>query len=462
MPYLTAMIFDSGLLSNSYIGVMSLDLKRPYAENMYFLVDKLKQIRHNIRNDRTKSSSLIGLDILLQQYESDLRNRCLKNLDGEDFSKRALKKSIQLSGINESKEPDANLLLSRLGQSENKIDSNKIVIEPRYQKDDNGVDDYSKEIAQNIDREKYEVLGFNTMMHKTKHYRYKVDSPLEDTDFLLSSSFISIPITSGKQLKEERSIFSRLVGGDNKHREVGKFKGTVSVIRSKVLHELKNLDLSEELTKYDLPTDPDNWRMTQIDRDIMQEVEVRVRLYIIEASINDSKDYNSASDIYTKIYLGTKLISDNKDKRIDNQQNPKFYYSCEFKATLPGTSMLKILFYDYDPIGFDEYIGRTEVDLEDRYFDRRWRDLVSYPIEKRDIRQDSFGSLEGTVKLWIEIDRLDIPERVSRPMLDISPIPDRLFELRVIIWDVDNVPINDEFEQMSDVYVKCSFPSLGI
>lgn len=44
-------------------------------------------------------------------------------------------------------------------------------------------------------------------------------------------------------------------------------------------------------------------------------------------------------------------------------------------AELPGASQLQINVKDHDDIGTDDLIGRTVVDLEDRWFDARWQRL---------------------------------------------------------------------------------------
>lgn len=52
-----------------------------------------------------------------------------------------------------------------------------------------------------------------------------------------------------------------------------------------------------------------------------------------------------------------------------------FYKLIEFDAELPGTSQLVIEVMDRDSIGSDDLIGKTVIDLEDRWFDGRWQNL---------------------------------------------------------------------------------------
>lgn len=55
----------------------------------------------------------------------------------------------------------------------------------------------------------------------------------------------------------------------------------------------------------------------------------------------------------------------------------------EFKICLPGESNLKISLWDYDELSTDDFLCETNIDLEDRFFSKRWRKLVHPPIETR-------------------------------------------------------------------------------
>ncbi len=70
--------------------------------------------------------------------------------------------------------------------------------------------------------------------------------------------------------------------------------------------------------------------------------------------------------------LGKKIFNDQK-LYVNDEVNPLFHRVYEFNAELPGESQLIIDCMDYDFIGSDDLIGRTVIDLEDRWFDRRWQ-----------------------------------------------------------------------------------------
>jgi hypothetical protein len=69
----------------------------------------------------------------------------------------------------------------------------------------------------------------------------------------------------------------------------------------------------------------------------------------------------------------------------------------------------------------DVLIGSTTIDLEDRFFSKKWRSLKDIPIEKR-----FFKSGESTVKkaegfMWLEI--FEGKDDKTQKIPDISPRP---------------------------------------
>lgn len=62
---------------------------------------------------------------------------------------------------------------------------------------------------------------------------------------------------------------------------------------------------------------------------------------------------------------------------------PKFFKSYEFEGTFPGCAPIEIEVWDYDDIFGDDMIGKTVIDLEDRFFTYDWRSLEDKPVEER-------------------------------------------------------------------------------
>lgn len=145
--------------------------------------------------------------------------------------------------------------------------------------------------------------------------------------------------------------------------------------------------------------------------------------------------------------------------------------------------------WDKDPIIGDDFIGETEIDMESRYFDEKWMCTEHYPIETRKVYLPESKQATGSVRLWTEIQlestasldknvqvigqkselsnlgtsqsnsRVEYEKAVcNRRDWDISMMPPGGFELRVIVWDLQNCPIDDP-EGLTDIYVTCSMPS---
>jgi len=55
----------------------------------------------------------------------------------------------------------------------------------------------------------------------------------------------------------------------------------------------------------------------------------------------------------------------------------------DFEGVFPDSSPLEIAVWDYDMIFGDELVGKTSIDLEDRYFSVDWNSLPNKPIEYR-------------------------------------------------------------------------------
>lgn len=137
---------------------------------------------------------------------------------------------------------------------------------------------------------------------------------------------------------------------------------------------------------------------------------------------------------------------------------------------------------DHDDLTGDDLIGEVEIDIESRYFDEKFMSTEHYPVEKLLLRSPESKVPTGAIRMWVEISLLDPPQvqakldqsrdsnesatsrgeaekaSLQRVPWNISLMPPGDYELRVIIWEVHDCPLQDT-EQMSDIFVRCKLPS---
>ena len=127
----------------------------------------------------------------------------------------------------------------------------------------------------------------------------------------------------------------------------------------------------------------------------------------------------------------------------------------EFQAIFPGCPLLKVQLWDYDLLFGDDFIGETVIDLEDRYFSSDFRSMLNKPIEHRKLNHPSTAMSQGTCVLWTEInDQHGSQDGIVT--YDISKKPTEDFEVRVIIWDTEELKMMDA-EGTTDGFVRCFF-----
>ena len=94
---------------------------------------------------------------------------------------------------------------------------------------------------------------------------------------------------------------------------------------------------------------------------------------------------------------------------------------------------LRIEVWD-DDIDADDFIGSTEIDLENRLFCPKWSQMKLKPIESRSLWTDVSRSPQGKLEMFVEI--LTPEEAMKSPPKNIAPPPPKPFELRVVIWQI--------------------------
>lgn len=175
---------------------------------------------------------------------------------------------------------------------------------------------------------------------------------------------------------------------------------------------------------------------------------VITRIYILNAeNLNPFTGYhNNSADPYIIIKRGEETLINDKQNAIKRNLSPDFYSCYELETNTVDT--LSIQVWDANSL-FDDFIGGTKIELEDRFFSGKWRKMTYKPIEKRTLWDINTELAQGTINLWIE---MLTPEQAKRiPKTAIMPRFPLECELRVIIWRTKNVKFRDE--NMSDIYV---------
>ena len=415
-PSLSCIVYDYLFkgLSQPQIGVFSINLGKAYK----------KKKPHAIKSHRTKNADE-HIEINLE-FDS--------NSTGNQISIRKMERPT----IDQAR-------------------SGAFVIYPEYVLDKNGK---SQETVKPDNS--YISLGYDrTPQDRIMHYRYFLNSELENTEYIEKSPFEIFQIKRGQERGEDSWIstfFSKKneeATSENTSKIVGLFKGIVRVTKSKVLQKTDKLvqDLKRKRTENpngNIENVEDNLDedFHDIRKLLLQKSQVIVRVYIIACQNLAQKDLKSQSDPYIKIKLAGAQINDSKNYQTD-QPNPKIFKHFDIVATLPGASRLKIQVWDKDDLIKDDKIGETVIDLEDRYFSNKWRRITEKPIEKRQLMHRSTKLSQGSILLWLEIHQ---PSSLPPP-LDISEKPPAEFQARLIIWQTSGVADAD-VEGTSDLYVR--------
>lgn len=168
-----------------------------------------------------------------------------------------------------------------------------------------------------------------------------------------------------------------------------------------------------------------------------------------------SRDIGGESDPYLILSIGKRKFDERKNYQL-NQPNPTFCKKFDFESVFPGCPELRIDAMDHDFLFGDDLIGTNYLDLEDRFFTPEWRAIKNKPIEFRELHHPSSKMAQGTLRMWVEINAVDLPPEKKPIEYDISPKPPKKMVVRVCIFKTNDIKMCDA-EGTSDVYFRCFF-----
>ena len=125
-----------------------------------------------------------------------------------------------------------------------------------------------------------------------------------------------------------------------------------------------------------------------IKKQLLTQTDCKIELYMLEGFDLASRDIGSFSDPYLIVRCGKKEFSE-RDNYVTDEPHPKFYKLYEFYGQFPGAPVLHIEAWDYDSLFGDDLIGKTTIDLDDRFFNGDWQAIEEKPIEYRQIYHES-------------------------------------------------------------------------
>lgn len=331
-----------------------------------------------------------------------------------------------------------------------------------------------------------------------KHYRQFFDDELENNKEIFSQPiFQKLEIMRAKQ-KKTGGFFGNLFGssGDFESFCVGYFKGSIDVYNEELKaqqdkqiaerYQLLDKMLKEAYKRYsgeDLPLSLSmvtnreeklklhtmlkelkaanekvekffaKWSyQSMMNTQLNTVTECIVRVYLLHAYDLASRDIGSFSDPYYKVTMGKQVKCNQKNYQLD-EPNPRFYECLEFSASFPGSHPLIIELIDYDDLFGDDLIGKTQLELDDRFLNPEWKSMQYKPIEFRELYYPSSTLAQGTVVCWIDAFETKNADKECNRMFNIASEPSTEYQLRLCIYNTKNVPMKDA-EGTSDVFLQ--------
>jgi hypothetical protein len=292
--------------------------------------------------------------------------------------------------------------------------------------------------------------------------RATINESLDHPKYVGQAPFSTYRLLRGQK---KGGFFAKLLGGGEEF-EAGVLKGCVTLVApkgSELQKAIENAPTGSAIRRI-FPQVP---KAPNVD-----PKQVVVRLYVLKGFNMYCED---DANLYLRVKLGKTIIQD-KGKVCKGNNQLEFYQSFELRVELPGVSQLEVSVVEKNFFGFDTVIGTTTLDLEDRFFNEKWRNgnfdtigkdkdeklakLNRKPVEECTLRLPSNRMPQGKISCWLDI--MTEKDAAKEPMFDISLVPPAPFEMRLVLWKARNMPSAETVaKDMNDLYLVASLISLN-
>jgi len=142
-----------------------------------------------------------------------------------------------------------------------------------------------------------------------KHYRFYLDTPLEESPFMDKFTFDEFEIIRGSRINQN-SVFLELLGIGETEKKVGKFKGWIDVLSEAEKNKIEtNKATFMAKAFFENPSrtgnDLKSKKKVNLDKEFIEKSQVIVRVYILNVVSLPQMDDDSLSDPYIEVKLGS-------------------------------------------------------------------------------------------------------------------------------------------------------------
>ena len=438
-------------------------------------------------------SQKINLDRKKKNYFHFIKKKILAKLDKDENVKlnydikNVLKEN---SKKNIKKYENSNFL-----EDEIIFDSSKFKIKP--EKKENS-DFFEKKKIKNFKR----ISFFD---EKSAHYRFIIKTNLEDSFYLDLNDFWNdleifqktknlnfekkiekkFKIDSEKNILNREKMKTNLISDSYLKNIINSEKSIISISQNfqkkknfkiqknsfgKIWTNLEMFD-KDDLLFYtnleNLGLDPENLGF-QKKREKSKKSFEKLKLRIYITNVIFEKDYDP-KNLFVKIFLEEIEISEiSLFEKKNKKENGYFFLEInemvEKLYNLGFSKNLKIIFCEKNE-NFKEIkeIAETYINLDQRYYNKNWLNLIHKPIETRILKSKDSDIYIGKLNLWLEI--INKKNEKNFPKIKISrfsPIPEK-FQIRVVFWNLENLEnILDQKKNSADIQEICVEGQLGL